>query len=244
MVKTLPSSSAIVWLKEAFTLYKEKPFHWTLIAVCIAGMSPLLMKLFSIPGYILGEILNSIFSIGFFRLVLSAKKDRLYDFKLLWSDFDNTNSIYLLILSKFLFGLSSLFLILIIYLINSSFGLNAKDYVSIIQLIHSKMFYLIKPEYYKILILDFLLLLLFLMISAAALMFVPQLIFLKNRKLFSSMRDSLVANFQNIGAFLLYFLLLLPLGFLVLISFGILGFIVLPVANISMVFAFDEIFSN
>ncbi len=244
MVKTLPSNRAIVWLKDAFTLYKEKPFHWTLIALCIAGVSPLLMRLLAVPGYLLGEIISSILSVGFFRLVHSAKKDHVYDFQLLWSDFNNTDSIYLLFLSKILYAFSFFVLIVIIYLINSTMGIEANDYLSLIQLINSKMFYLINPEYYKIFALDFLILLLFLMISAAALLFVPQLIFLKNMKLFPSLKYSLDANFKNIGVFLSYFLLLLPIGLLVLISFGVLGFIVLPVVNISMVFAYEEIFSE
>lgn len=250
-VHSVPPSKAKLWIPKAFQLYKKWPFGWTALTFIIFFTPTLLGKIFLIPGIIIGDFLQLILGIGFYRFTQKAMisdtennfPENLPHLKLLIKDLKNSDTCMQLIWLKLLTYFSILAGIALLVLINFSFGLTLKDYMSILQLISSKMFYLIPESFFKILFIDMSLILIFSMFIGAGLFFAPLLIANYQINIFHAFKLSFKANFKNVAAFLHLFIVGIPLLLGVIITLGLGAFVVAPLFNLAFVFAYDDIFN-
>ena len=244
MINSLEGKSAIAWIKKSYKLYKVNPMPLTLIGVILPFLPFAFGKVIPILGFFVGEYIQLILGIGFYRICKSLQSEGAFDLKDLFKDFGDSRicqSLLTLQLIKYLMLILGIgFLVVIdIYL-----GLTSKDLMGILQIINTHTLYLIPDSIWIILFMNVSLLLIGLMLGGTALFFAPPLIAFEQLSIMSAFKQSLRANFTNMWPFIIFFLVAIPILLLGILTIGLGFFIIIPVFSIVMFLAYEDLFSQ
>lgn len=242
-VISVPTRRGIDWIKQAWQLYKAQPLPWTLATLLLLATPILIGSLVPLLGSLLGDFVQTLMGIGFYRLCRAARTKQEFDWKLLFIDLNNSKLCFDILWLKSLIALSVLLMIGLIAGSNMWLGITGKDVVSLAQIIHTKTFYLIPKSLLMILLIDAFVLMLFGALLGMAITFAAPLIAFHDQTATKALRESLRANIKNVGPFLILFLASLPLFVLAVLPMGLGLLVMMPLMLLSLCLAFDEIFS-
>jgi hypothetical protein len=237
-----PAGQGSKWLKEAFTLFKQKPFFWIVTVFGITLGPFLLGRLIPFFGAIFADFLQTLLGIGFLRVCKHMKQNHEFRASLLWADLQKSDLCMSILWLKGLTYLSMVGVIVVIGVVDLALGVTQKDIMSLVQIINSQTLYLIPDSFYLIIFINIGLLVTLGMLIGTALIFAAPLIAFKKTTIAEALKLSLIANFKNIGPFTALFGMIIGLSILCLFTLGF-GFIALiPTMMIAMFVAFEDLF--
>jgi hypothetical protein len=243
-VRSVPYKRGFLWYQEAWLVYKNKPLLWSLVAVAITSVPAFLGNFFSVPGTIFGSFIQSILTMGIYRIYRHWKVSKKFDFQLIISEFGNSEGCWSLIRMNLFVYFGIVIIIGFLGAVNFALGVTLKDLVSVAQLINSKSLYLVPDGFWKLLILNFTLLAFIILIFSAAATFTLPLLTNNKLSLFTSMKYSLLANFKNVGPFAMATLYCFALLVVVILTLGLGAFVLLPIMYLTYFLAYEDIFET
>lgn len=241
-INSVPTNRGYRWYTEAFDLFKMAPFMWILTTFGLFALSVLFGKMLPVVGSLVGDYVQAIIGIGIIRICRDLKRKQPFNFNQLFSEFSDSESCFGILKLKFLTYFICILGCGLLIILDILLGVTFKDILSIAQLISNNTFYLIPDSYFTIGIINFALVIMFMMFIGALLFFATPLIALEKLPLLKAIQVSFAANFKNIPAFLLSFLILFPIFFGVMMTLGLGLIVVLPVFLISYCLMYDDLF--
>lgn len=244
IINSLSSSRGVVWIKEAYQIYKQNALLWTLVTFGIFFVPVVLGKILPLSGSLLGDYVQTLLGLGIYRLCKTSKQKEPFDIKLLFNDFSDSNVCLSILWLKGVTYLGLLFIVGVVVILDIFLGVTSKDVMSLVQIINSKTLYLIPDSFFIILGINLSLIVTWLMFGGAALAFASPLIAFQKKGVLTALKLSLAANFKNIGPFSMLFLAAIPLLILCVLTAGIGFLVVAPIFSIALVLAYEDIFSE
>ncbi len=224
-----------LWLTQAWTLFKAEPGTWMgmILALLAAYMVMAVVSSFMPFGNLVLSLLAPVGTAGFVLGAYSLDERQGLRFEHLWSGFQHKNLGQLILLGAITIAGSLVAMLPMLVTMVLGFGFNFAS--SGAQLNSAVLLWLA---------LGFLISMALMLPLMMALWFAPALVVLNDVPAIEAMKRSLAACWRNMGAFFIYGLIMLGLGFVAVFTLFLAYIVILPVIYISYYTSYRDVLTE
>lgn len=233
--RAMPPGAGWDWIAGGWKLFVRAPVMW-IVALVLILVACIAIGIVPILGGIVVQLLQPVIGAGFIVACHSLERGGNFELEHLFAGFKKGFGNLVVVGLLFMLGGIVIFLIfLAIVAITVGTAFLAGNYEQIYTTIAASMFTIL---------VGFLVMLALLVPLVAAYWFAPALVIMHGMAPMAAMRESFFASFRNFVPFLIYGIILVILGVLAAIPFGLGYLVLIPVMMASVYVSYRQVFTE